>query len=296
MKKPEKKFDRTSEDMGNIVGLEHVNICVPDQRLATLFYITGLGLTRDPYLVTGVSNMWINIGRNQMHLPTAEAQILRGTIGLVMPDLKSLLKRLEAMKKPLAGTRFGFKQPKGKSYVEATCPWGNRFRVHKADASFAPISLGMPYVEFDVRPGAADPIARFYRQMFGAPADLVDQNGAPAARVSVGLRQHLIFRESKGREAPYDRHHIQIYLANFSVPHAKLKHHGLLTQESSQHQYRFENIVDLANGEPVFTIEHEVRSMTHPLYARALVNRNPEQTNASFTPGYEGRSWAAPVG
>ena len=41
-------FDRTMEDLGNVVALEHLNIRVPDQRLATLFYVTGLGLPRDP--------------------------------------------------------------------------------------------------------------------------------------------------------------------------------------------------------------------------------------------------------
>ena len=55
------KIDRTMEDLGNVVALEHVNIRVPDQRLATLFYIKGLGLTRDPYLMTGVENMWVNV-------------------------------------------------------------------------------------------------------------------------------------------------------------------------------------------------------------------------------------------
>ena len=68
-----KKFDRSIENLGNIVGLEHVNVTVPDQITATLFYITGLGLTRDPYLVTGVVNMWVNAGRSQFHLPTYEA-------------------------------------------------------------------------------------------------------------------------------------------------------------------------------------------------------------------------------
>jgi len=37
-----------------------------------------------------------------------------------------------------------------------------------------------------------------------------------------------------------------------------------------------------------------VRSMTHPLYARPLVNRNPEQSNLAFGPGHEDRSWALP--
>ena len=44
-------FDRAAEDLGNSIHLEHVNVQVPDQRLATFFYVTGLGLTRDPYLM-----------------------------------------------------------------------------------------------------------------------------------------------------------------------------------------------------------------------------------------------------
>ena len=40
-----KQYDRSAEDLGNIVGLEHVNLQVEDQGLATLFYISGLGLT-----------------------------------------------------------------------------------------------------------------------------------------------------------------------------------------------------------------------------------------------------------
>ena len=35
----------------NIRLLEHVNLTQPDQRLATLFYVVGLGLTRDPYMM-----------------------------------------------------------------------------------------------------------------------------------------------------------------------------------------------------------------------------------------------------
>ena len=60
-----KQYDRSAEDLGNVVGLEHVNLLVPDQGLATLFYISGLGLTRDPYLMTSVDNMWVNAGRSQ---------------------------------------------------------------------------------------------------------------------------------------------------------------------------------------------------------------------------------------
>ena len=69
------QFDRSAEDLGNAVHLEHVNIQVPDQRLATLFYVTGLGLTRDPYLMVSDTNMWINAGRSQFHLDRKERRV-----------------------------------------------------------------------------------------------------------------------------------------------------------------------------------------------------------------------------
>jgi len=43
-------------------------------------------------------------------------------------------------------------------------------------------------------------------------------------------------------------------------------------------QYRFQAIVDPEDGKELFTIEHEVRSMKHPLYLGPLVNRNPPQS------------------
>ena len=72
-------YDRSQGDLGNIVELGHVNLTVPDQRLATIFYVSGLGLTRDPYMMTGVDNMWVNAGRTQFHLPTGAPQALRPT-------------------------------------------------------------------------------------------------------------------------------------------------------------------------------------------------------------------------
>src|SRR6185436_9057181 len=103
------EYDRPREDVSNIVHLEHVNVTQPDQRLATLFYVAGLGGTRDPFIMVGLDNMWVNLGRSQMHLPTREAQVLRGTIGLVVPDLALLKKRLEKVAPALKGTAVGFK-------------------------------------------------------------------------------------------------------------------------------------------------------------------------------------------
>src|ERR1700722_13731139 len=118
------EYDRSTEDFGNVVALEHVNVCVPDQRIATIFYVTGLGLTRDPYLMTGINNMWVNVGRSQFHMPTGKPQVLRGHVGIVLPDREALLERLAAVAPMLEGTRFGFSAQE--DFVEATCPWGNR--------------------------------------------------------------------------------------------------------------------------------------------------------------------------
>src|SRR5256885_11241453 len=125
-------FDRAAEDLGNSIHFEHVNVTIPDQRLSTLFYITGLGLTRDPYLNTSVTNMWVNVGKSQFHLPTNTPQVLRGVTGLVVPDRKALLDRLARVKKDLKDTKFAFRE--SNDAVETVCPWGNRIRCHEPDA------------------------------------------------------------------------------------------------------------------------------------------------------------------
>lgn len=286
-------YDRTVEDLGNIVALEHVNVQIPDQVVSTLFYVTGLGLTRDPYIMTSVENMWINVGRSQFHLPTGKPQVLRGHVGLVMPDRAALLGRLAKVEKRLDGTQFDFRELN--DHVEVTSPWGNRLRCYEPDPPrFGRITLGMPYVEFDVPTGTADGIVRFYREILDAPARIEENGAGRVARVSVGVDQEFVFRETERPGPSYDGHHVQIYITDFSSPHRRLLERGLITEESDQHQYRFKDIVDPEGGRVLFTIEHEVRSMRHPLYARPLVNRNPTQTNLNYAPGHDAWNWGMP--
>ena len=63
-----REFDRSAEDIGNILNMEHINLTVPDQQIAALFYVSGLGFTRDPYIDFGTFNMWVNAGEQQFHL------------------------------------------------------------------------------------------------------------------------------------------------------------------------------------------------------------------------------------
>src|SRR5437016_10437951 len=222
-------FDRAAEDLGNSIHLEHVNVQVPDQRLAQLFYAVGLGLTRDPYLMVADTNMWINVGRSQFHLPSGPAQVVRGHTGLVISGREALLQRLSGVAKKLDGTKFGFHECN--DHVEATCPWGNRVRCYEPDAArFGRISLGIPYVEFEVPAGTAKGICAFYPQIMGIHAELRNGDGT-VARVKVGKDQYLQFRETDSPQPDYDGHHVQIYITNFSGPYRQLAERGLVSQE-----------------------------------------------------------------
>ncbi len=286
------QFDRAAEDLGNIVELGHVNVLVPDQGLATAYYIMGLGLTRDPYLMAGLENMWVNVGRGQFHLPTRGTQVVRGTTGLVLPDLEALLKRLEYAKKFLEGTQFSYRV--AGDVVETTCPWGNRIRCHApTPALFGPMRVGMPYVEFDVPVGTdLAAIAKFYVEILGGIAGVASDERGAYAWANTSAESRVLYRESAAPQPAYDGHHIQITLADFSGPHKKLLERGLITEESDQHQYRFLDIVDVDTNKHIFTIEHETRSMRHPMFNRVFINRNPDMSNRNFVPGYEVGLWA----
>ena len=55
------KFDRSVQNIVNILLMEHVNLAVDDQQTAIAFYVGVLGLTRDPYISVGLNNIWINV-------------------------------------------------------------------------------------------------------------------------------------------------------------------------------------------------------------------------------------------
>lgn len=282
-------WNRAAESLGNSVELQHVNLRVPDQLKATAFYVSALGLTRDPFLVTGIENMWANAGVSQFHLPSGKAQVLRGTVGLVLPDRAQLLHRLQAARRWLDGTAYAFEERE--DHVAVTCPWGNRLRCHAPDAGrFGRIVLGIPYVEFDVAPGTLPGILRFYREIVSAPAAIEDG----VAKVLVAPGQYLAFREAEAPQPAFDGHHIQLAFVDFGGVHAKLAERGLISQEDSAHQYRFVRIVDPEDGRLLFEVEHECRSTTHPLFMRKLVNRNPATTNTIYAPGHEELVWAMP--
>jgi len=278
-----RRFDRTQEDVGNIVLLEHVNLTVPDPNLAHTFYVSALGFTRDPYMdfgTLGIANFWVNAGETQFHLPKASAQIFRGTIEVMVPDLVDLRRRLDHVGKLLKDSRFAWEVYE--DHIAVTCPWGNRFRCIAPPAE-SRAGLGIRRLTMQVSPGSGSGIAHFYRQVLGARS--VFDRGT--ATIDIGTEQQLCFVETDGELPAYDGHHVAIYVADFSTPHGWLASRELITEESDQHQYRFQALVDPDTGVTLTELEHEVRSLKHPMYGRHLVNRNPAQHFFHFHRGRE---------
>ena len=153
-------YDRPVEDVGNIVEFGHVNVPRAGpaswRRCSTS---SGLGLTRDPYLMTSTDNMWINVGTAQFHLPTGAAQVLRGVTGLVLPDLDALLRRLRRVAPRLAGTQVRPSHERDDA-VEVTCPWGNRIRCHAPDPKRFGRSRSACRMSRSTPPPAAPPASR----------------------------------------------------------------------------------------------------------------------------------------
>jgi hypothetical protein len=237
-----------------------------------------------------MENIWLNFGRTQVHMPSRAVpprfEVLRGTAGFVVPSLDDLAKRLEHAGREMdrvTGSRRKFSFTKKNDCIEATDPWGTRVRCHAPAPEYGRTDLGLVYVDFDVPPGTAEGIARFYREVIKAPAAV----SKGKASVSVGKHQKLHFTETSAPQPEYDGHHIQVYINDFSTPYQWLKERGLVNMETDAHEYRFQWITDPRDGRKLFQIEHEVRSSKHPLFNRPLVNRNHAITNTGYIAGHD---------
>ena len=216
------QYDRTVEDVGNIVTLEHVNTRVPDQQLATLFYATGLGLTRDPYLMTGVGNMWMNVGRSQFHLPTGKAQVLRGHTALVLPNREALVRRLAA--REAAARRHPLLVQGAQRVRRGDVPVGQpRALLRARPSASAACSSACPMWSSRCRPArrtaSCASTARSWRRAGGCGRG---RGGAICARLGRRRPAPGLPRDGRSSAPPFDGHHVAIYLADFSGPYRRL--------------------------------------------------------------------------
>eukprot|EP00123_Amoebidium_parasiticum_P006216 comp17222_c0_seq1/m.16208 comp17222_c0_seq1/g.16208 ORF comp17222_c0_seq1/g.16208 comp17222_c0_seq1/m.16208 type:complete len:339 (-) comp17222_c0_seq1:394-1410(-) len=254
---------RLSQDVGNIVLFEHLNVTIPDQRRAHDFFCWALGLSRDPYtMVTGHGGMWVNVGLQQFHLPHADtAQRLRGAVGLLVPRLDEVLNRLGELEQTqlMVGSRFKYEEcndwPDQPPFVFVTGRYGNHFKIFGklendkfeaeklASSGMAPPKpiagavnsnpfrhgVGIMFLELECRRGTSQTIGRFYEAMFGALWEPIknEDGETVGASVLVGPQQDFRFIEVDNLGL-YDHHHVCIYIAQFTSTFKKFAAKNLI--------------------------------------------------------------------
>jgi len=297
-----------SQDVGNIVLFEHVNLEITDLTRAIIFYVEAVGLTRDPFKATGPLVTWINLGYQQFHLLTREGkekgEVILGHIGIIVPSIDHVLRSLKNADVKYKGyhdyksnyhvveTVTSVPSPflhDVSRYINITCPWGNTFRVYENNEKINyKGGLGLLYVEQLCKRGTAAKIGAFYHKYLGSPPTVVEttEDGVDFVSVVVGPKQVLIYKETD-QPIEYSTYHFCIYIADFSGSYKKVAKDNLLytkhkfddkcdtlEQALQNSQFRINTIVDPDNvSDVVFAVEHEVRSLVHPAYLRPLVNK-----------------------
>ncbi|EME31695.1 hypothetical protein Gasu2_46770 [Galdieria sulphuraria] len=271
----------TSQDCGNIVQWEHINIDIPDTDITFYFYFQALGLTVDPYLPSQFYNRvyWANVGQQQFHLVRwNHAQVIQcGKLVLQVPCLDQLETRLVAAEPKLKGTCFQWKkeeQNKDKA-IYVTCPWGNQYIVVESDripsncGSFPLVSypwqLGLCSLILSCAKDTSKKIAKFFRNVLFARVWETENS----AIVCLGPRQSIVFEEDEARNLPeclpgrkedpmYPDYHVCVYIADFQKAYQQVEALELLYndhifsdkiysyQDALFHnQFRFRDIIDM---------------------------------------------------
>lgn len=271
--------EQTTEfpEVGAAVHLEHVNFTIADQQMATTFFMSGLGLTRDPYKRCDDTNMGVNVGLQQFHLPTSDRPTpsFPGEIGLLIPDLAGARERLTRLHDEghFAGTPFTLSGDD--DCLDVMSPFGIRLRLHAVGRIPFLQPLGLAYVNVSVAPQTAEPIAEFYRDVMHCPANCREIDGEFTAEVVVGPYQSLRYRERETADYATHNVHVAIYVTHFNALRRTLIENDNFLYDALDQTFFFAKILDPNGGAPLFQLQHEIRGLYHPDYMRPLVNRWP---------------------
>jgi hypothetical protein len=221
--------------------------------------------------------MGVNVGMEQFHLPRrgTETPPFNGEVGVVVPRIDVIRVRLERLERlgRFKGTRYSFEVGERQALIRA--PDGYLLRLHEAGTIEFQRPLGIAYVEVAVPPGVSAAIGRFYGGLFRAPVDDEPVGGVPAVTVSVGPFQSWRFVERDLPNHDTGSMHVSFYTTNYSEIRRRLIDAGVTNGGSRDHVYFFNRVFDPETGDPVFTINNEVRSLYHPDFRRSLANRWP---------------------
>lgn len=250
-----------------------------------------------------------------------------GILGMVYGDLKSVRCRLAEHGVPFeeesgdgrdaCGSGLEFVGPALKLHS----PTGVQIRIHSGTKLLGPagaeeagctqpggpsLGVGIQYVEFMCPIGTAAAIARFYSQTMGIPAEVL----GIACRVSISSGQFLLFRETSQKIPNYDNHHIAIYIGipskgdateSFTSMYQRCSQAGLvynnprfpeLTYDTledalKRSEFRVLSMVDPQSKCVVYTLEHEIRALTHPGFSCKQLMQKPKSGTEMPDPKYQ---------
>ena len=265
-------------EVKGILYLEHFNFEVSDHDLATIFFMSGLGFTRDPYRRVDETNMGVNIGMQQFHLPRRgnPTPPFYGEIGLIVPDLQALklrLDRLEALGH-FAETPYGL-TILNDGTVRVISPFGIRLKLHQAGTLPFLSSLGLVYVDIPVQPGKVQALQKFYRDFLDAPTVVRKLDNEESLIVTHGPHQYLRFRERELQDYNLYNFHVAYYITNFNACRDRVVEQGSLLGQGLGQVFFFDELFDPESGEMILRFQQEIRSVYHPDFMRPLVNRWP---------------------
>ena len=277
MTKKISNFEVTSPEIGRMLHMDHVNFETPDHEMATIFYMNGLGFTRDPYRRADEQNLGVNVGRQQFHLPKRGEYTppFYGIVGLVVPDIGGIKQRFEVLNDlgKFEGTPYGWLE-EGNS-VLMTSPFGYRLRLHSYGTLEFTKPLGIAYVEVPAPLGKAARIGKFYEKIVGAPVQISTVGDTEAAIILAGPHQEIKFIERELDDYDTYTMHISYHVTHYNELRETLKEHGSLMGLGEGEAFFFDKIFDPDTGELLMTLQNEVRSLYHPDFMRPLINRWP---------------------
>eukprot|EP00586_Coscinodiscus_wailesii_P004232 CAMPEP_0172480504 /NCGR_PEP_ID=MMETSP1066-20121228/5689_1 /TAXON_ID=671091 /ORGANISM="Coscinodiscus wailesii, Strain CCMP2513" /LENGTH=369 /DNA_ID=CAMNT_0013241879 /DNA_START=125 /DNA_END=1234 /DNA_ORIENTATION=- len=225
--------ETTTLDLRGLLWMEHINLVVGSNELAKYFYLDVLGLTRD-----AGRSFHVNLGQQQFHLAEVKSseqtpQRIAGSVGLVVPNLKTLRDRLDRAVESdkLKNTQFGVLDDSD-DCVTVRGPWGNIFylysveddnKLSQSDLLETPRKMenmhaeggvygghrmavrgqpGIRYIEIACPMGTSPAVARFYRELLGCAVletslrhNDNDHDNTAVAVVCVGPGVHMAFVE-----------------------------------------------------------------------------------------------------
>ena len=206
--------------------LEHVNVEIPDQALASNFYLVGCSFTRDPYLFPGTNNMWVNVGKASSTCRPACAGDPR-PCRPSCADPRALLDRFGVMQQPLEQQ---IRVQGAQRLRRGDLPVGQHVPLRRARGTLRQHDLGIPMSNSTFRkapPRASPTSTRKVSARSPTSRRRRRQGRARQGRPD----QELVFRETNG-----DCQHMTAItsrsMSTISPPHQKL----LETQSSDRRE------------------------------------------------------------